>query len=99
MKIGILALQGSYEEHAKAITELGKEVVFVRYPEQLGEISGLIIPGGESTTMERLMRQMGLDEALREGFFILITLRVAKGCGLFESLRRLEGRRPARGSS
>lgn len=66
MKIGILALQGSYEEHAKAITELGKEVLFVRYPEQLGEISGLIIPGGESTTMEKLMRQIGLDEALRE---------------------------------
>ncbi len=65
MKIGILALQGSYEEHAKALAELGKEPVLVRYPEQLEELFGLIIPGGESTTMTKLMRKIGLDEALK----------------------------------
>lgn len=96
MKIGILALQGSFEEHAKALAELGKEPVFVRYPEQLAEISGLIIPGGESTTMERLAKHLGLDEALREwqgaimgtcaGLILLAQEVEGQGPGLFAKL-------------
>lgn len=65
MKIGVLALQGNFREHAAMLRGLGEEVVEVRLPEQLAGLDGLVIPGGESTTMMRLMRLYGLDEAIR----------------------------------
>ncbi len=66
MKIGILALQGDFEAHWKALRELDVDAILVRHAWQLGELDGLIIPGGESTTMLKLMMSEGLFEALRE---------------------------------
>jgi 5'-phosphate synthase pdxT subunit len=65
MKIGVLAVQGNFREHAAMLRRLGVDVVEVRKPEQLGGLDGLVVPGGESTTFMRLMRLYGLDEALR----------------------------------
>jgi pyridoxal 5'-phosphate synthase pdxT subunit len=65
MKIGVLALQGNFREHAAALARLGADVVEVRLPEQLEGLDGLVIPGGESTAMTRLMRLYGLEEPLR----------------------------------
>jgi len=65
MRIGVLALQGAFREHISVLERLGAEAVEVRLPEQLGGLDGLIIPGGESTTMMRLMGLYGLDDAIR----------------------------------
>ena len=65
MKIGVLALQGNFREHAVMLRALGADVVEVRKPEQLEGIDGLVIPGGESTAITRLMQLYGIDEALR----------------------------------
>jgi len=65
MKIGVLAVQGNFREHAAMLRQLGADVVEVRKPEQLASLDGLVVPGGESTTFMRLMRLYGLDEALR----------------------------------
>ncbi len=64
-RIGILALQGNFREHAAMLRRLGADVVEVRKAEQLDGLDGLVIPGGESTTIMRLARLYGLDEALR----------------------------------
>ena len=66
MRIGVLAVQGNFREHAAMLRGLGADPVEVRKPEQLGGLDGLVIPGGESTTFMRLMRLYGLDEAVRE---------------------------------
>jgi pyridoxal 5'-phosphate synthase pdxT subunit len=65
MTIGVLALQGAFREHAAMLRLLGVEATEVRLPEQLQGLDGLVIPGGESTTMLRLMGLYGLDEAVR----------------------------------
>src|SRR5581483_1889009 len=64
-KIGILAVQGNVREHAAMLRRLGAEPVEVRKPEQLAGLDGLIIPGGESTAIMRLVRLYGLEEAIR----------------------------------
>jgi len=64
LRIGVLALQGNFREHAAVLRRLGAEPVEVRLPEQLDGLDGLIIPGGESTAIGRLMRLYGIDEAL-----------------------------------
>jgi 5'-phosphate synthase pdxT subunit len=64
LRIGVLALQGNFREHASVLRRLGAEVVEVRKPEQLDGLDGLIVPGGESTAMRRLMRIYGLEEPL-----------------------------------
>ena len=66
MKIGVLAVQGNFREHAAMLRRLGADPVEVRKPDQLQGLDGLVIPGGESTTFMRLMRLYGLDEAVRE---------------------------------
>jgi 5'-phosphate synthase pdxT subunit len=66
LRIGVLALQGNFREHAAVLRRLGAEPVEVRLPAQLAGLDGLIIPGGESTTIGRLMRLYGLDEAVRD---------------------------------
>ena len=66
LKIGVLAVQGNFREHATVLRRLGAEPVEVRLPEQLDGLDGLIIPGGESTSITRLMKLYGLDEAVRE---------------------------------
>jgi len=65
MKIGVLAVQGNFREHAAMLRRLGVDSVEVRKPEQLEGLDALVIPGGESTTFMRLMRLYGLDEAVR----------------------------------
>jgi 5'-phosphate synthase pdxT subunit len=72
LHIGVLALQGDFEAHLKMLAELGVEAKAVRLPKHLHELDGIIIPGGESTTIGKLMVLYGLDEPLqqkiREGF-------------------------------
>jgi 5'-phosphate synthase pdxT subunit len=65
LRIGVLAVQGNFREHAAMLRRLGVDVVEVRKPDQLVALDGLIIPGGESTAFTRLMRLYGLDEAIR----------------------------------
>jgi 5'-phosphate synthase pdxT subunit len=65
LRIGVLAVQGNFREHAAMLRRLGADVVEVRLPEQLEGLDGLVIPGGESTAFIRLMRLYGLDEAVR----------------------------------
>ncbi len=65
-RVGILALQGDFEAHAKALERAGAEPVLVRTAEDLKSIDGLVIPGGESTTMLKLLNFMELKEPLRE---------------------------------
>jgi 5'-phosphate synthase pdxT subunit len=65
MKIGVLALQGAFREHVEMLRRLGVDANEVRLPEQLDGLDGLVIPGGESTTMMRLMGLYGLDDAIR----------------------------------
>jgi 5'-phosphate synthase pdxT subunit len=66
MRIGVLAVQGNFREHAAMLRRLGAEPVEVRKPEQLEGLDGLIIPGGESTAIMRLVRLYGLEDAIRE---------------------------------
>jgi 5'-phosphate synthase pdxT subunit len=66
MRIGVLAVQGNFREHAAMLRRLGEEPVEVRKPEQLEGLDGLIIPGGESTAIMRLVRLYGLEDAIRE---------------------------------
>ena len=65
MKIGVLAVQGNFREHVSMLRGLGAEAVEVRKPEELDDLDGLIIPGGESTAIARLVRLYGLEEAIR----------------------------------
>ncbi|HZR66558.1 MAG TPA: pyridoxal 5'-phosphate synthase glutaminase subunit PdxT [Terriglobales bacterium] len=62
MKIGVLALQGDFDAHRKRLEELGAEVVLVKKPEQLDEVDGLVIPGGESGTFLRLLGEEGFKK-------------------------------------
>jgi pyridoxal 5'-phosphate synthase pdxT subunit len=59
MKIGVLALQGDFDAHRRRLEELGAEVVLVRKPEQLDDLAGLVIPGGESSTFLKLLGEEG----------------------------------------
>lgn len=65
MKIGVLAVQGAFREHAAVLRRLGADVVEVRKPEQLAGLDGLVVPGGESTAIMRLVRLYGLEDAIR----------------------------------
>jgi 5'-phosphate synthase pdxT subunit len=66
MKLGVLALQGDFEAHAKAFAEAGAEPFEVRTREELARAEALVLPGGESTTMLKLLHAEGLWEPLRE---------------------------------
>jgi 5'-phosphate synthase pdxT subunit len=90
-KVGILALQGDVEEHARSLVELGADAVAVRGPSDLAGVDGLVLPGGESTTMSLLLESSGLfdpiAERLRDGMpvfgtcagMILLATRVVDG--------------------
>jgi len=67
-RIGALALQGDFELHIKMLRRAGVEAAEIRTPAQLDSVSGLVIPGGESTTVSRLMRRYGLDKAIRDRY-------------------------------
>jgi 5'-phosphate synthase pdxT subunit len=62
MTIGVLALQGDFDAHRRRLEELGAKVVLVRKPEQLDEIDGLVIPGGESGTFLKLLGDKGFEK-------------------------------------
>lgn len=66
MKIGVLSLQGAVAEHIRSVERAGAEGIAVKKIEQLDELSGLIIPGGESTTIGKLMRKYDFIEAIRQ---------------------------------
>ncbi len=66
MKIGVLALQGDFQEHCVMLRRLGIEAREVRLPQHLEEVAGIILPGGESTTIGKLAAEYGLLDALRE---------------------------------
>ncbi|ACB08819.1 MULTISPECIES: pyridoxal 5'-phosphate synthase glutaminase subunit PdxT [unclassified Thermotoga] len=66
MKIGVLGVQGDVREHVEALHKLGVETLIVKLPEQLDMVDGLILPGGESTTMIRILKEMDMDEKLVE---------------------------------
>jgi len=75
MRIGVLALQGDVAEHLRMVEACGADSVEVRTPEEMRAVEGLILPGGESTTIWRLLSRCGLVGPLRE--------RVAQGFPLF----------------
>jgi 5'-phosphate synthase pdxT subunit len=65
LRIGVLALQGDVREHTRALAEVGAEPVHIRRPDELAEIDGLVLPGGESTTIGKLLELFELLEPLR----------------------------------
>jgi pyridoxal 5'-phosphate synthase pdxT subunit len=65
-KIGVLAIQGDYAAHADALAETGADPVEVRKPDQLTDLDGLILPGGESTTVLRFLEKLNFFETLKE---------------------------------
>lgn len=64
--VGVLALQGDVREHAAVLRGLGAEVVLVRRPSELELVDGLVVPGGESSVMDKLARAFGLQQPLRD---------------------------------
>ena len=64
--VGVLALQGDVREHLAALSAAGAEAVAVRRPDELAKVDGLVLPGGESTTMSRLLNTFELLDPLRE---------------------------------
>jgi 5'-phosphate synthase pdxT subunit len=93
VKVGVLALQGAFREHAEAFDALGADVSLVRVPEHLARIDALAIPGGESTTIDKLLDSSGLREAVadlvREGRPTLATC-----AGLIVLAREVSDGRP-----
>ena len=79
MKIGVLALQGDFDAHRRRLEELGAEVVLVRKPEQLDELDGLVIPGGESGTFLKLLGEDGLAK-LKDFVRVKPTFGTCAGC-------------------
>jgi len=66
MKVGVLALQGAFREHKKMLERCGCEVLEVRRPHHLEEVMGIVVPGGESTTIGKLLSDWGLMKPLRQ---------------------------------
>ncbi len=66
MRVGVLALQGTFVEHIRSLQQLGVEAPAIRLPRELDKLDGLVIPGGESTTMLRLMEGFGLIQPVME---------------------------------
>jgi 5'-phosphate synthase pdxT subunit len=64
-RVGVLALQGDVREHARVLTELGADVALVRRPDELAGVAGLVIPGGESSVIDKLSRAFGMQEPVR----------------------------------
>lgn len=92
--IGVLALQGDFEAHATALREAGAEPVLVRRPEQLAEIDGLVLPGGESTTFLKFLERDGFLGALQEFVRAKPSFGTCAGCILLAK----EVLRPAQAS-
>jgi len=65
MKIGVLAIQGNYDMHSYILERIGIEPIAVKYPFELDTVEGLVIPGGESTTMSKLMNRIGFYKPIK----------------------------------
>lgn len=65
-RVGVLAVQGDFEAHSRALRLVGAEPVLVKHASQVGEVDGLVLPGGESTTVLKFLEQEGLLESIRE---------------------------------
>lgn len=89
-RVGVLALQGDVREHARVLTALGADVALVRRPAELAEVDGLVLPGGESSVMDKLARAFGMQQPLRDA--IAGGLPVYGTCaGLILLADRIEG--------
>lgn len=64
-RVGVLALQGDVREHVRVLTGLGADVVPVRRPEEVASVAGLVLPGGESSVIDKLSRAFGMREPIR----------------------------------
>lgn len=64
--LGVLALQGDVREHERVLQDLGADVIRVRRPEELAQVAGLVIPGGESSVIDKLSRLFGLQQPIRD---------------------------------
>ena len=108
-RIGILALQGAVREHASSLIEAGAEPVAIKQPEELKSLDGLIIPGGESTTIGKLMVKYGFIVAIKEfaglgkpvygtcAGLIIVAKKITEGTQPWLSLMNIEARRNAFG--
>ncbi|MET0672988.1 MAG: pyridoxal 5'-phosphate synthase glutaminase subunit PdxT [Microbacterium pygmaeum] len=65
-RVGVLALQGDVREHASVLRDLGADVVLVRRPEELDQVDGLVLPGGESSVIDKLSRAFGMQRPIRD---------------------------------
>lgn len=65
-RVGVLALQGDVREHARVLTQLGADVELVRRPVELAAMDGLVIPGGESSVIDKLSRAFGMQQPIRD---------------------------------
>ena len=65
-RVGVLALQGDVREHVRVLTDLGARVTTVRRPAELAEVDGLVLPGGESSVIDKLSRAFGMREPVRD---------------------------------
>lgn len=89
-RVGILALQGDVREHALVLTSLGADVALVRRPAELAQVEGLVIPGGESSVIDKLVRMFGMQQPLRDR--IAAGMPVYGTCaGLIMLADRIEG--------
>lgn len=79
-KVGVLALQGAYEAHANMLRQLGADAVLVRKPDELKDLAGLIIPGGESTTFLKHLERNGFFDALNTFVHSTPTFGTCAGC-------------------
>ncbi|MEI3848320.1 MULTISPECIES: pyridoxal 5'-phosphate synthase glutaminase subunit PdxT [unclassified Microbacterium] len=64
-RVGVLALQGDVREHVRVLSDLGAEVATVRRPEELAQVDGLVLPGGESSVIDKLARAFGMRDPVR----------------------------------
>lgn len=80
LRIGVLALQGAYDVHAAMLGQLGAEAVLIRRPEQLHDLDGLVIPGGESTTFLKHLERDGFFDSLKRFVASTPTFGTCAGC-------------------
>jgi 5'-phosphate synthase pdxT subunit len=93
LRIGVLAVQGDVREHLNALSVLGAQVVGVRRPRELEDVDALVIPGGESTTMDKMVRAFDLQQPLRTR--IAAGMAVYGSCaGMIMLADRIAGARP-----
>jgi 5'-phosphate synthase pdxT subunit len=70
VKVGVLALQGAFREHAEALRALGADVTLVKQPHELAQVDGMVLPGGESTTIDKLLDSSELREPLTDSLLM-----------------------------